>query len=127
MSIDEVSFRHPLIVVYGRDTLPDLAEEMITVVMPDAIVVQPKHIPADGLADFCEENGGPSLVLFTNDLLSGVRATDVILKLQKLGIHCLLMTDEITESKAHALGICTMPKMCHLGEFEIHLQLALSA
>lgn len=127
MSQTEASFRHPLIVVYGRDILPDLVEEMIKVIIPDALVVQPKNIPPSSLPEFCKENGGPSLVIFTNELMSGARATDVMLELRELGIHTLLMTDEITDPKAQKLGICTVPKICRLGEFQVHLQLALSA
>ena len=127
MSAESANYRKPLIVVYGRGELPELAADMIEAVLPNSFVVRPKSIPPQDLPEFCKENGGPTLVVFTNEVMSGARATEVIPKLRELGIHTLLMTDDVTDPLARALGICTMPKVCHLGEFQVHLQLALSA
>lgn len=127
MSAECSDFRKPLIVIYGRGDLPEVAHRMIEVALPDSFVVRPEHIPPQDLADFCKENGGPSLVVFTNELMSGAKASEVMLKLRDLGINSLLMTDETTEPRARSLGLCTMPKMCSLAEFQIYLHLALAA
>lgn len=121
------AFRRPLIIVYGRGELPELVNQIMGIVLPDAFVVQPRFIPPDQLPQFCADNGGPSLVVFTNELMSGAKASEVMLKLRDLGINSLLMTDVVTEPRARRLGLCTMPKMCSLAEFQIYLQLALAA
>jgi hypothetical protein len=116
------TFDRPLIVVYGRDDFPNLAMQMIEVVMPNALVVAPKGITPADLPKFCEEHGGPSLVLFTNEAISGARATDIMLELRHMDINTLLMTDEYTEGHARNLKLCTMPKICSLAEFQIYVQ-----